>query len=342
MTQALFDWAVNRTKILQGFVGWVGTTMVSPGVLVDLATLDQAGGDVLEHVKPPLKYFEERGIPEFFLQRTFSLGDILQLVPVARYLRTLGWKVWIRTIAKYVPLLRLLGEDVLFTENATDMPGVLFDNEVERDHYDPALQKMHRVHIYARALGLKELPKEWDWAFDPEKFPHVETPEKYIMFQGRGATVYRGLPNVVIEATLESLVEKGVKVVYIGEQTSLDVPESVTLFYQKLSLPELFSWMFKAAAVVSCDSSPLWISHYTCTPVVAMLGPSRPTERIVLHPLFPEGAVCIRLNEWIKCESCFEEAEVCEGTFKCLLNVDTDRAVSEITENVMKFWEIDR
>lgn len=77
--------------------------------------------------------------------------------------------------------------------------------------------------------------------------------------------------------------------------------------------------------VVCFDSSALWMAHCSRTPVLVMLGPTRPSERITMHPLYPSMARAICLNESYKwpdgkvgCEPCFEQQTRCRMKASCL------------------------
>jgi ADP-heptose:LPS heptosyltransferase len=344
MAKGLFDWAVNDGRIGQGFSTWCGLLNMPAKAIVEMNSWDISPTG-LTRIESPLKFITENGNPEFALMRTFSLGDMLMVVPVARLLKHRGYNVALRVPNNYVPLLRAIcGEavEVYASEGSWNGYCVNLDQLVERDHADPVLQKMHRCDIYAKALGLKDyVAKDFDWSIEPDRFvidPLVPLPEHYIVFQGRGNTPYRGLTSSAIETTIAELVASGVKVVYIGTEAALDLPDGVIKLYQKQTLLQLFSCIMLADAVVSMDSSPLWISHFTSISLVAVLGPSRASERVIYHPLYPEGVEVIDLAALHKCQPCFEQAEKCEYLFDCMLETDEKTVSSLITQAVLKFW----
>jgi len=210
---------------------------------------------------------------------------------------------------------------------------------VERDHDHPQLQKMHRVLTYANGVGLRN-EHFWDWNCNLENFPEVNVPEKYIVFQGIGNSSWRGLTTDTIQRLITAFELSDIKVIYIGTHVSLEVDKNRTiLLYQKASLTELFSLIAKARCVISMDSSPLWISHFTKTPVIAILGPSRWQERTSLHPLYPEGAITIETNKLIHCDSCFEQMKDCEQRCDCLHNIDAKILFDMLYREIKKFYE---
>jgi len=66
------------------------------------------------------------------------------------------------------------------------------------------------------------------------------------------------------------------------------------------------------------DSGPLWLSHFTETPVVVIFGPTNPDARLPYHPLYPEKVKAVETNKHINCKRCYEAAERCNHEFKCL------------------------
>lgn len=103
-----------------------------------------------------------RGAASLCLQRTYALGDVLMLLPVARSLhRMLGLPRPIRIATKrnFFGQLRP-GEDsrVMFTiANPTLEYGcevnIDLDRCLEKDHVDPAAAGKDRLQLYAEALG---------------------------------------------------------------------------------------------------------------------------------------------------------------------------------------------
>jgi len=336
------DFWENNTGINQLFKYKTvsGTATVASEGWVDVNILNGGyHGTLTEHKKPFLAVMKDREQTRFYMERTFSLGDTLMLVPVYRRLQELGYSPYIRTLPQYHETLRLLGVEVEHMNNVKRSPGIMFDFVVERDHHDPKMQKMHRVEIYSQAVGLS-LNYTPSWSMDAIGFP--ENPVKfdnYIVFQGSGATEKRGLPKAVIQDILYFLNLEEVNVVYIGGAMDLDADKRFTeLRYMNQSIPELFSIIHNAKMVVSMDSSPIWVSHFTRTPLTAVLGPSRPDERLSLHPLLKTDVTALRLNEWIKCKPCFERAVACENKVTCFTRVKAEKIYEELRPSIMKYW----
>jgi hypothetical protein len=98
----------------------------------------------------------------FGINRFGALGDLIQLLPIIRYMRrTMGHKFTLGTQAQYVPIFKDFDifEDVIpdgrmdkrFYDRVFYLDGVL-----ENDHSltDPSRLK-HRVHLYEEFFGIK-------------------------------------------------------------------------------------------------------------------------------------------------------------------------------------------
>jgi len=180
------------------------------------------------------------------------------------------------------------------------------DGILEQDHFRAELSEMHRCDIYAEALGMKKI-KKLDWSMDLKKLPEVEIKSDYVVLQYQGSTKMKQLPVSTGNWIIKALERMGILVIQISED-------------KRKSIKELFAVIKGAKCLIAMDSSPLWISHFTQTPVIGLFGPTRPSERIVYHPLYPERAVGIRLNNHLNppCESCFEQTRRCNNRMDCL------------------------
>jgi len=253
------------------------------------------------------------------------MGDILMLVPVIRALRKRGYDPFLRTFKSWRPILDLLDIEMKAIEQTFRSAdwGINLDGTLEQDHFRSALSKIHRIEIYFMALGMRKMPKRLDWGLDLKKLPKRDIEGDYICFQGAGSTKMKRLPSNSINYIRERFKERGINVVMVGEGN-------------KKSAKELFALIADAKALITMDSAPLWISHFTKTPVVALLGPTRISERLTKHPLYPNRAVGVALNEEINCESCFESTKKCNGKMDCL-KVRSERIWELIYSEVEKW-----
>ena len=343
----MLDFWQNKTGINQlfRFKHDGSPAVVIPKAFIDVNLLDGGYHEALTKGKPFIDTMQSSGIEDFYLERTFSLGDTLMLVPVIRRLRKLGYKPYIKTTAQYKDILELLDVevDVIGKNQAVTFitdPGILLDNIVEKDHYVESMHKIHRVNIYNKALGLgTNYTPDWDMNFDklpenPAKF------DKYIAIQGIGnSPSRRGLPVNVIQDLIYFLNLEKVNVVYIGGKIDIEGDDEFTDFrFIDQTIPELFSIIHGAELVISMDSSPIWISHFTKTPLTAILGPSRASERLSMHPMLKTDVRALELNKWIGCKSCFESAKECKGEITCFTKVSSEKLYEELRPTIMKYW----
>jgi len=329
--KAVFDFGIHDSRIVEVFYNDnLQPVVVPPNCVIDLSTIRSFYRNRFTAIPNFLSLIKKQGKLSFYLQRTFALGDMLMLVPVIRYLRTLGYDPWIRTTDLFTKILDYLGVFVEMVEHPHHLEGhgISLDGVIERDHRDKALSHIHRVYIYLKALGLEKMPKELDWSYDLSRFPEPEVgDEPYVVLQDGGSTHKKRLAEGS-DYMRDRLERQGVRVISIGD-----------LFKkQKKSTLHLFSLIAKAKCLITMDSGPLWISHFTKTPIVAIFGPTRPEERLFLHPLYPEGTIAIELSKEVDCEPCFEQAIKCNDKIACL-GISKER-ISELVEpEVMRFWK---
>lgn len=337
----LFKLAYNSTGIYQGTYRDTGDVLhIPPHFVADMANC--------RHLPPGfnavpnfLEFINSRGLRKFSIQRSFAFGDVLMGIPVVRYCNKIGYETLFRTSSEFLEIASKLvpTESTQRTPNE-DSIGISMDWVLERDHGSSVLSPFHRVEIYFRALGMK-MPSvdELDWSMDLDAFPkNPVKDESYVVFQGHGANRNKQLPLDSIWKICTTLNENGIKVYYTGNpQFGGTGPLTVHTQYG-WSKKEMFSAIAGARCLVTMDSSPLWISHFTRTPTVVILGPTgTELQRSSLHPLYPEGVVSLKMNEWIDCPTCYEKASACSHSMRCL-NSNQDRLIKETVENVMRFW----
>lgn len=304
----IFDFALNTTSTIQSFITRDGEPItVYPHQALETLQIHGDMSDILTPIDSFLNCLDKRKIKRFCIIRTYAMGDILMLVPVIRALRKRGYDPFLRTFKSWRPVLDLLDIETGAIEHPFrfDDWGINLDGTLEQDHFRPKLSKIHRIEIYFMALGMRKVPKKLDWRLNSEKLPKANVEGDYICFQGRGSTVMKQLSLDSINCIKRGFEEKGIHVAMVGEG-------------YKRSIGELFALIAGAKILVTMDSAPLWISHFTKTPVVALLGPTRISERLTKHPLYPDRAVGVALNEEINCESCFESTKKCNGKMDCL------------------------
>jgi len=328
--EPMFDFGMNGSNILETYYDQnLQPVRVPAGCVLDLNTLRPFYRRLFRPVENFLEEVDKRGEVSFYISRTFALGDMLMLVPVVRHLRTFGYNPRIRTTELFKEVLNYLGIQV----EVADRPhlegfGISLDGTIERDHRDRSLSYFHRVHIYLKALGIKEMPEKVDWSCDLSQLPEIDVgDEPYIAFQDSGSTPIKRLQGGAVKYIYEGFKREGVKIVSISDAIGKHQPSAL----------HLFALIAKAKCLISMDSAPLWISHFTETPVVCIFGPTRPKERLTLHPLYSEGAVGVELSKEVGCKPCFEYDRKCGDEISCL-KVNPKRIYELLKPAVMQFW----
>lgn len=322
----IFKFALNESSTIRSFFTHSGEPItVYPHQALETLQIHGDLSGVLTPIDSFLKVLDKKKIKRFYIARTYAMGDMLMLVPVIRALRKRGYDPYLRTFKRWRPVLSLLDIEVEAIEQTFRSAdwGINLDGTLEQDHFRPILSKIHRVEIYFMALGTRKMPKKLDWGLNLEKLPKVDIEGDYICFQGTGSTKMKRLPPNSISYIRKRFKEKEIRVVAVGEEN-------------RKPIRELFALIAGAKALITMDSSPLWISHFTKTPTIALLGPTRTLERLSKHPLYPERAVGVALNEEINCESCFENIRKCKGRMDCL-KVRPERIFERLYSEVEKW-----
>jgi len=295
------------------------TYLLPPRFLIDADDLDSSTG--LEKVDDVLDFIKSH--KRIVIERSFALGDVLLLIPVVRRLREkLSLEhVTLITQPRFVdnPLISALAnrvydrymtkDDVVRDSSIYDI-GITLNGVLERDHSQPKYQRTHRVNIFMDWFGLKG-NVSWDCGRTWKKKEHI-------VVQTGGSGPLKELPRETRDYVVERLKGEKYEVVRVGDDA-------------KVSDAEFLELIGTASCVISMDSSPLWISHFTKTPCVLILGPTREEERLTMHPLYPKKAKAIALNKLIDCPSCFEQRGECVGTVDCF-HIEKEKVADLVLE----------
>lgn len=335
----MFQLGMNETGILKGFYNQTGDYVKVPplGVFDFTRCRMPSGFRHVDNFAAEMQKLKQR----FYVQRSFALGDVLTTVPAVRAMNDAGLNAVIRVTDSHVSMMEMLEVPYMTTAHPTgDMPGLITDWMYERDVSEPALGNLHRYHTAMMALGM-DAHTPPDWSVNVGRFPALpfQIPESYVVMVGQGSGPRKRLPTATIESVLTRLNDEGVAVYYDGGPVKLNVGTKTVQLNRQLSATQLFTLIHQAEAIVTVDTGPLWIAHYTATPTVAILGPSHWQQRLALHPLFPEGAEAIQMNDWIDCETCHESGQHCGGNYVCLAG-DKDRLAEEVVKRVIKYKEL--
>jgi len=304
----LFNFAINVSDTIQSFLTNNDYVTIYPNQAVDISQIQGDTEGVLKPIGSFLDFLDKRGVKKFHVHRSYAAGDILILIPVIRALRKQGYSVYLRTSESWRPILDLLDVEMQSTEHGFEPIGwgIDLDGTLEADHYRKELSVIHRCDIYAEALGMKKREK-LDWSMNLKKLPETDVKGDYVVFQYQGSTKMKQLSVNTANWIIKRFGEKGINVVVIGEEN-------------RKSIKELFAIIKGAKCLITMDSSPNWIAHFLKVPTIVLFGPTRPHERLIYHPLYPERAVGIELNKYLNppCKSCFEQVGKCGGRMNCL------------------------
>jgi len=325
--KSLFQTAVNDTEMSRGYYDRMGECVVVPkNTFINTSELPYT--PELTKVNSIYKFLEKEGTKKIRIHRTIALGDTLMVVPVVRYLEKKGFNVLVTTKREFLPILRALDIQALpykkYVGSSNGSYSINLDGTVEQDHHRPKLQKLPRVYIYFNMLGVFTPPKFLDWSYNSKNFPVTNEKKPYIVFQGQGSTNAKSLSRGVIQKVLKLLSDQKYNVVYVGDKIPLRPPKNVRLLFKKCSILELFSLIERAECLITMDSAPLWISHFTKTPVVGIFGPTDGRNRLKLHPLYPHKVTAIQLSKRFSCPCCFEVAKRCNYNYRCLRELTGD------------------
>ncbi|TET08675.1 MAG: hypothetical protein E3J86_10260, partial [Candidatus Thorarchaeota archaeon] len=136
-----FDFGINGSRILETYYNEnLQPVRVPADCVLDLNTLRPFYRRLFRPVENFLAEVDKRREPSFYIHRTFALGDMLMLVPVVRYLRTLGYDPRIRTTDLFREILTYLGILVEIADHPhLEGLGISLDGVIERDHWDRSL-----------------------------------------------------------------------------------------------------------------------------------------------------------------------------------------------------------
>jgi len=337
---------MNVSGVSQTFFDRCGDAIeAEPGMAVDFSSVSSRfpGQFAPLDGRGILGYVADRGATQFYIHRSFALGDTLLGVPAARWVRErTGIEVEMRVSAGLASVVEALGVRATpILKRSPEALGIKMDGVLERDHTDDSLGRLHRSHIYLRAFGVSEEIGRLDWSAELERFPEpkgIDWPERFVVVAPRGSNACKTLDVGAVEYLIRLLRSKDISVFLVGDEMEIAKEEGVFPIWRSATVGELFYILSRAEAAVVTDSAALWISHFASTPIVAILGPSRAAERTALHPLAPEGVVVVDAAARAGCEPCTERGERCGKSWRCMRE-NGGWMADEAFEGVLRFIE---
>jgi len=313
-------WCYSDSKILQIYYGTFGEAVELPArfaVLketLNVATLKEIDlKTAIKHAKIVL------------IKRGTALGDILILSAVVQQIKRHRQKFLLacqkRHLDSGIPQLLGIWDGFLTIDNVTNVKkydiGIDFDRVFELDHHSEKYQKIARVKLAMDALHSSRSP-EWD-------INKHYTKNKTVIIQTSGSFPQKELPSETLQAIIQMVKDMGYTPLCVGRNERVKRGS------------DYFDLIGTASFIITMDSSPLWISHYTKTRTILILGPTAEEQRLTYHPLYPRYAKAVKLYEKVNCQPCHEQLGACNGRISCL-KVDKDYVVSEI-KKIIQGWK---
>lgn len=331
---------INKTDKQQGFVQAGDDTYFVPknGIVPEMNRNMISGvddGSIFDYIRLNELYSyikSKNGSIEFVRSR--ALGDVLMLRSLLPFfVSKYGFNVSIKTSG-----LNTVVND--FNKELTK-PSFTFNlnGTVEKDHSFTRFSQMHRIDIFAEALGLKKFELDFNLDFSGE--PLFDS--RYIIVQGRGSADVKTAKDDLFDFVVKHLAlrfPEHIIAVLNERQPAADINRLFVL-KDTLSFVEFWASIKYADFIVSLDSAPLWVSHYTKTPVLALLGSVPISTRMIYHPLYNEGgAIGIELYKLIGCAQCNETAHFCNGKISCLELNNKSRLLEDYEKALANLGEL--
>jgi ADP-heptose:LPS heptosyltransferase len=308
------------------------------------------GGIIEDGCFPPLldEFFGLFDSTKFYNQklvtvrRDFALGDLIMLIPVLRKfkeyfnistIQVMTAQRFLTTCQKLFPEFKFVSDEYMYCINL----GLFLNlnSVLEMDHSVKNTEKnLHRCFIYASSIGF-EIEGLLDWsAKSMKKTFDIKTERKKIGVQIRGSGVLKTIPFKIMLELINKLSET-YHVIPIDHECYPQIKnKEITNLTGKLNVCETIELLRELDACITMDSGVLWMAHIANCPVVTLLGPTRESERINLHPQYPEKAKGINLAEMVGCTPCFETKIHCKGKINCMNNFDKNLLFKNVFENI--------
>jgi hypothetical protein len=245
---------------------------------------------------------QHRSSGKMVLHRTSALGDVLMMMALARHIGA--------ACSFDRERFRELGD--VYRPDLSGGIGIILDGEVEIDHVDSMVPTPHRIDLMADVVGAKVDTFDWKLPFD---VPVKEVQRFDVLFQSGGSTNVKQLHPALTRPIMSELAAAGLKIGLFGVDQQYGCPAGVVDMRGRTDLWTLWNLIAAAKALVTQDSAPLWIAHFTNTPVVLLCGPTHAESRLSRH----SAPHCwIDLSRMVGCRPCGETGNRCERRFDCM------------------------
>lgn len=249
-----------------------------------------------------------------------------------------------------------LWEKVLVNGGMREYPHVAsFDQVAEADHR--GVEK-HRCTLFLERMTsqpISILPEDWKIPTHPgidewvnrhvSAFGIDRRTRKLplVAVQVRGSGAVKTLPPDVMRQILTRLADE-YNVILIENShecaREFSIRDNIFAMPGRDPLHTVSLLRHHADLALVMDSGALWMAHSAPCRTVAILGPTRPAERMSMHPMGQEAVGWVLLNEMINCPACFEAAAACKRKFTCMREQpDWARVVDAVVVEVDRVLE---
>ena len=301
----------------------------------------------------PLEEIHEPG-STILCRRWGALGDLLMFrAAMSAFIRQHPFMPILRCQERFLELFK---DDPLWKavvpiggSQGVQYDGVVsFDQVAEADHRG---DHRHRAQLFLSAMSkhpIELTPADWRLPIPDVVGKWVERHlgnlgilekqrnQPLIGVHVRGSGPMKSLPPNVAKNLIRMLLEIGDVMILEPEKKEavrhLSISDRVFEMTHRDVLHGIRLMEHLDLAIVM-DSGPLWMAHCAGCPILAILGPTRPEQRISMHPGYPKHARAICLNDLIDCPACFESATACKGSYRCMQDQpDWSAALAEIVD----------
>ena len=291
------------------------------------------------------------------LRRHGALGDIIVLYPAVRQIKqSLPFTFSLACGAPYLSLFKgdKTFDEVMVTGAAPKkevIGTILLDGVLERDLGNPQPEHLvPRVFAYYNFLtegfdvpsvfapDYNLSPSEQDKIWANRIITHVRErggDRPVIFVQARGSGPVRSIGRERMREITFRLSKNYNVIVTDKSESYCWKDESRGIFQASGQRPFLnfVALISQCDAALTTDSGIQWLAHAANVPLVSILGPTRASEKVATHPLYPEKVRGIDTAKLYGCKPCFENAVKCRWKYDCLSKLDIEILWREVEKS---------
>jgi hypothetical protein len=282
----------------------------------------------------------EKPTAQVYVVRHGGLGDVCMLIPPVRVLQARFPQARF-TIASMIRGL-LEADPTLAPDRGRPSITVDLTGYLELDHTgNPEFSHVSRLTLYGRALGIPmDPPVSWELPLLPadaayaDELVHTCAPPR-IAVQVRGNAPHRSLGPRLLGPVLEALKARGTPIL-LDDDMHTQFPGIVSLG-GRTTPRQAIAVLKRCQAALTMESGVFWLAHLAKVPTVCFFGPTRPSERILHHPLYPQGIKAVVLNELLDpcCPPCWGNGSTCDAwarkVARCMDEPDQNVVADRVT-----------